>query len=89
MTVENDKPCFCALPLERRVMPKPRSEIWKPEQPNKPGLWWMLCGEADGEPELVTVEFMRGELWAINCMIGSLPVKHYHDGLIDCVWQEA
>ena len=49
----------------------------------------MLCGEVDGDPDLVCVEWRRGELWAVDCAIGSLPVKMYHDGLTACLWQKA
>lgn len=75
--------------LDRRVRPLPPGEVWQPTPPDKPGAWWMLCGEADGKPALVRVEFMRGDLWAVDCAIGSLPVKMYHDGLTACLWQEA
>jgi hypothetical protein len=64
-------------------------EIWQSCAPGKPGKWWMICSEAQGEPELVSVEIHRGSLWAINCEIGSLPVNDYHEGLTNCMWQEA
>jgi len=67
----------------------PPSALWQANPPDKPGCWWMLCGECDGEPELVHVEHRRGDLWAVDCEIGSLPVKMYHDGLTNCLWQEA
>lgn len=38
---------------------------------------------------LVRVDRRRGELWAIDCAVGSLQVKMYNDGLTDCMWQEA
>ncbi len=73
----------------RSARPLPPSDVWHSTPPSKPGDWWMLCGEAEGEPEIVRVEWRHGELWAIDCEIGSLPVKMYHDGLTACMWQEA
>jgi hypothetical protein len=67
----------------------PPGEVWLSQSPTSAGYWWMLCGECDGEPELVCVERNRGELWAVDCAIGSLPVKQYHDGLTNCLWQVA
>lgn len=75
--------------VELAVRPLPYSETWRPTPPDKPGVWWMLAGECEGEPELVRVDRRRGELWAIDCAVGSLPAKMYHDGLMDCMWQEA
>lgn len=63
--------------------------VWRAALPSKPGEWWMICGECDGVPELVTVKSMRGELWAVDCEVGTLPVQVLHDGLTDCLWQEA
>lgn len=64
---------------------------WSGEAPKKPGVYWMTCEEADEEPELVTVDYYKGDgvLWAVECAIGSLPVSLYHDNLTDCYWQEA
>jgi hypothetical protein len=65
------------------------SDVWQSDPPKRIGQWWMLCGELDGEPELVHVEYKRGQLWAIDCGVGSLPVHDYHEGLTECLWQEA
>ncbi len=63
--------------------------VWRAELPSKPGQWWMVCSECEGTPELVTVESRSGELWALNCEVGTLPVKALYEGLTDCLWQEA
>lgn len=86
---EHDGAAAVGTLLERRVRPLPPGEVWRPTPPDKPGTWWMLAAECEGEPELVNVERRRGELWAVDCAIGSLPVKMYHDGLCACLWQEA
>ena len=67
----------------------PPGKAWLSQPSTSEGDWWMLCGECDGEPELVSIERKSGELWAMDCAIGSLPVKHYHDGLTNCLWQVA
>jgi len=46
----------------------------------------MRCGETDGEQEVVRVEIRWGDLWAVDCAVGSLPVAQYHEGLTDCQW---
>jgi len=61
------------------------SEAWRPTPPDRPGFWCMLAGECEGDPELVRVDSRRGELWAVDCAVGSLPVKMYHEGLSDCL----
>ena len=63
--------------------------VWQPGLPSKPGQWWMICNECAGAPELVTGESRDSELWAVNCEGGTLPLKALHEGLTDCLWQEA
>ena len=60
---------------------------WQETAPTEVGDWLMKCDETDFDIEQVKVEFMRGELWAVDCAIGSLPVAMYHDGLTDCTWK--
>lgn len=60
---------------------------WQETSPTEAGDWLMKCGETDFDIEQVKVEVMRGELWAVDCAIGSLPVEVYHDNLIDCTWK--
>jgi hypothetical protein len=60
---------------------------WKRTAPTEAGIWLMRCFESDFEVEEVKVELMRGELWAVDCEAGSLPVAMYHDGLTDCTWK--
>lgn len=67
----------------------PLENSWQSTPPTYGGQWWMVCGETNGEPELVRVEWSRGELWVMDCPIGSLPLRFYHDGLTDCQWQVA
>ena len=61
--------------------------VWRREAPTEAGIWLMRCYEADFNIERVKVEVIRGELWAVDCAIGSLPVAMYHDGLTDCTWK--
>lgn len=84
---KSDKPAGVAV--DRVVCPLQSGEAWRPTPPDRPGFWWMLAGECEGEPELVRVDSRRGELWAVDCAVGSLPVKMYHEGLSDCMWQDA
>lgn len=63
--------------------------VWLPRLPSKPGQWWLLCSECAGTPELVNVEHRGGELWAVDCEVGTLPVKALNDGLTECLWTEA
>lgn len=65
------------------------NDVWSISPPSHSGTWWMRCGEAEGEPELVFVEWRCGELWAVDCDFGSLPVRDYHNGLTNCMWQVA
>ena len=60
---------------------------WQETAPTEVGNWLMKCDETDFDIEQVKVESMRGELWAVDCAIGSLPVAMYHDGLTDCTWK--
>lgn len=66
----------------------PTGEVWVDTAPTEEGDWLMQCFETDFETETVKVRMMRGELWAVDCAIGSLPVAMYHDGLIECRWQK-
>ena len=59
---------------------------WQKTAPTEAGEWYMRCWEANYALELVDVKLKDGELWAIDCDIGSLPVAMYHDGLTDCLW---
>ena len=57
--------------------------------PTFEGLWFMKCDEVDGDGEWVNVRMIDGELWAVDCDIGSLPVAMYHNGLTNCQWRYA
>lgn len=72
----------------------PSDVVYTPDWCAKDMLdWFRPCGKmldpCKGEPDLVRVDRRRGELWAIDCAVGSLQVKMYNDGLTDCMWQEA
>jgi len=62
---------------------------WQDTPPTFEGLWFMKCDEVDGNEEWVNVKAIDGELWAVDCAIGSLPVVMYHDGLTNCQWHYA
>ena len=62
---------------------------WQNTLPNQTGLWFMKCDETEDEEEMVNVRFINGELWAVDCAIGSLPVAMYHNGLCNCLWRYA
>ena len=64
-------------------------EQWQKIAPNKDGLWLMKCGENDHEAEAVDVKYHNGELYAVDCALGCVPVAMYHEGLIDCTWKRA
>jgi hypothetical protein len=78
---------FLAVAAENNITHlNPRAQ-WKPDLPNSPGHWWMLCDEAEGEAELVKVELRANTLWAVDTNTGTLPLKDLHDGLTNCRWQ--
>ena len=62
-------------------------EQWQKIAPNKDGPWLMKCGENDHEAEDVDVKYHNGELYAVDCAIGCVPVDMYHNGLTDCQWR--
>lgn len=62
---------------------------WQNTPPNQTGLWFMKCDETENEEEMVDVRFINGELWAVDCAIGSLPVAMYHNALGNCLWRYA
>jgi hypothetical protein len=66
---------------------------WTAACPAAAGYWNMRCDETPDEVELVAVAWgaaLPGQamvLWAVNCSVGTVPIKVYHEGLTSTRWQ--
>lgn len=60
----------------------------QPPPPTTPGLYWMSCGETEGEDELVWIVEQDGELWCLDTPLGHILLNSYHGGLTDCQWRD-
>lgn len=64
-------------------------EGYSKEMPSEEGAYWMICSESNYEREPIEIRLEGGELIADDELIGTYPLKHYHNGLTDICWKKA
>jgi len=64
-------------------------KTWQFTPPDRAGKWLNMCFEGDDDIEEIDVQYRDGELWAVECSLGSLPILRYHEGLTNCKWRKA
>lgn len=63
---------------------------WMDQVPTEPGWYRFTCEETANEIErvLVVADRLTGHLLAVNAEMGTMAVRHYHDGLTNPRWKK-
>lgn len=74
-------------PLPALSAPHP----WSDQAPTEPGWYRFTCEETDGAIErvLVVADRLTGQLHAVDTGVGTIDLRHYHDGLTNPRWKKA
>lgn len=92
MTTENQKSEADKSKRQSALAPAGLLGDWSKSMPTSPGIYEIKCAENFFIPEKVRVYIRTKKgverLWVTDETIGSNPLEHFHDGLIQLEWRK-